>query len=67
MSDAVLVELTESVHEEVRLLLEKVSLKTADLLLVAWAKLYEVELVSWDRQLVREANKVVRAYTPKDR
>ena len=59
-----LVELDERVQEVIMGILPQVKLKSLDLIIVATAKLYEAQLVSWDKKLVREANKVVKAYTP---
>lgn len=45
-------------------LMEKVVLKTSDLTLVAMAYLMDAEIISWDKQLLKEASKVVSAITP---
>ncbi|OGK41886.1 hypothetical protein A2954_02450 [Candidatus Roizmanbacteria bacterium RIFCSPLOWO2_01_FULL_37_12] len=43
---------------------KQVSLKTSDAIIVACAKIYQTELVTWDKKLAREANKIVRVYLP---
>ena len=48
-------------------ILPDVRLKSADLVIVATAKLYEAELITWDRQLIRQATRVVEARTPSER
>ena len=45
-------------------LFKKTTLKTSDALLVAVAALHETTLISWDKQLLKEAMHVVPAMTP---
>jgi predicted nucleic acid-binding protein len=43
-----------------------VKLKTADAVIVGCAKIYQAELISWDKKLVKEAKKLVKTFTPED-
>lgn len=43
-----------------------VKLKTSDAIITGCAKIYQAELISWDKKLIKEAKKIVKAFTPKD-
>ncbi len=41
-----------------------IKLKTSDAVIIGCAKIFQAELISWDKKLVKEAKKLVKAYTP---
>lgn len=63
---AQIVELTADLMEKIIPIFKLVRLKTADAVIVACAKIFSAELISWDKKLLKEAKKLVKAYTPKE-
>lgn len=61
-----IVELTLDLAEKISSIFETFKLKTSDAVILAIAKIYDADLISWDKKLVKEAKKIVRAATPKD-
>lgn len=61
-----IVELTADLMEKIIPIFKLVRLKTADAVIVACAKIFSAELVSWDRKLIKEAKKLVKSYTPEE-
>ncbi|MFN4212512.1 MAG: PIN domain-containing protein [Microgenomates group bacterium] len=47
-------------------ILKWLNLKTSDALIAGCAKIYQAELISWDKKLVKEAKKIVKAFTPQN-
>lgn len=62
-----LVELDGEVQAVASELLPRVALKSADLIIVATARLYQAELVTLDRQLIAQAKNAVMASTPAEK
>lgn len=61
-----IVELDLDLVREIIPIFKEVNLKTSDAIIVAIAKIYKAELISWDKRLIRESRKLVKAYTPKE-
>lgn len=41
-----------------------INLKASDATIAGIAKIYNAELVSWDKKMIKEAKKLVKAFTP---
>lgn len=61
-----IVELTLDFAEKITPVFESFRLKTSDAVILASAKIHDADLISWDKKLVNEAKKLVRATTPED-
>ncbi len=56
----------EEMFQEALFIFGKLRLKTADAIIVWCAYVSESTLITWDRALLREAGKLVPAFTPRD-
>lgn len=61
-----IVEFTLDFIEKLISLFKPLKLKAADSTIVAVAKIYQAELISWDKKLIKESKKLLKAYTPED-
>lgn len=56
----------EAVLHQALFIFKKIRLKTADAIIVWCAYVSESALITWDRTLLREAGKLIEAFTPRE-
>jgi len=59
-----IVELNFDIVKKLIPIFRLIKLKTSDAVIIGCAKIFQAELISWDKKLVKEAKKLVKAYTP---
>ena len=64
--ESLVVDLNWNFGKQIIPFFKKVNLKTSDAIIVAVAKIYKAQLISWDKKLIRESKKLVQAYTPQE-
>ena len=62
--DSLVVDLDLDLVREIIPFFKKINLKTSDAVIAAAAKIFKTDLISWDKKLVKESRKLVKAYTP---
>ena len=63
-ADSKIIEFNLDLVQKVIPFFKSINLKTSDAVIAGTAKIYGAELVSWDMKLIKEAKKLVKAYTP---
>lgn len=61
-----IIEFTVDLVDKIIPIFRSVRLKTSDAAIVACAKIFDADLISWDKKLVKEAKHLVKAYMPED-
>lgn len=61
-----IIELTLDLAQKLIPFFKSVKLKTSDSIITACAKFYSADLISWDKRLIKEAKKLIKAYAPED-
>ena len=63
-ADSKIIEFNLDLVQKIIPFFKSINLKTSDAVIAGTAKIYGAELVSWDMKLIKEAKKLVKAYTP---
>ena len=63
-ADSKIIEFNLDLVQKIIPFFKSINLKTSDAVVAGTAKIYGAELVSWDMKLIKEAKKLVKAYTP---